>query len=1150
MTAPPPPSRDGGQAPVLGQDHRQDHGQDHGQDHSQDHSQGQGQSQGLSPSSAALSASHASAPALPPVPPGPVGHLIPTLSVSDRGDSILGITPPHEEVSFQQGWLGVPGARAMIRGEVLAKLDERLYKAFDPLQARIHLHALERTPSSHALLFAASLPLWNPPEPLEQTLSCHASGHRPRLPKSMPFEFRLTPDLPQCVHLPQSGVRYVLIVELLVGRHPLSPASSRRTNDSVQKLVSSVPVHLIRHLPPGPLRRLLSPVTETVQAPGHPPAYSDEPSPPNFQASSGPSTAHGASSSTVDFPRPEDDTTAQTDQINTFASTGGVYVPPGYGLTPHVWSARYPTVVHVQLARTLFRRGEPMRINVLIPPPPHGVATEKGFSLRSVEARLVRKITVTEPSCEAPRDHAGFSGTDAASGNIGCSASSSDPSAPSASRSGSRSTPVAEATAGSGSRLPATNLPASKTKGKETVYEAQLSYSGKLARFNSSRAIVLRLALHSPYHIACAPGPSTEIDRALYDVNVSPASRLDDNSGPYVPHILDAGEGSVEREAQASEAALADVDASRGCQREGTACANISQESLFHKVEFEVRVRVAFSYTRSPSPPSSPARTHSTTEAGVKTKGSDASSFQAPQTSTSNLGPQAVGAAHSSSAAPAPPLRTSAPSQGRPRGVDLRFSQKVFIVPGIPPEAGVGLNSDGNPLWMEDHFAEGSNYSGREGDEPPPAPNESEGSAEGQAPALHSVRAEKMRAAEALGGAQDDENEAVNLGARGRAFEGFNLLEEFDGYEDRIFYDEVGAGPSHVASAAEEVLLGTGLGRGPPQPLHSDTEAESPVNWDAPPAEDEAPPPVGADDELSEFELRMGMEIGRRIAAIGAEGPIPHWTPRAEDDDLRPPPGDPPEELEAHADARAALAGSRSESPPMPPSFPAWPSNLGSDDTAIPSQQDGNESGTPVGQPSWDAPPASAPPADENHPDPMGLRLAAAARQLRLNPPLLEHVRSRPAATLLHAEPPPSFGDATAVESRPLPPQNFTYNAYPLPPSSPGSRRPSTHRDSHSTLVDGLRPALHPSSVDVSPGTVDLASSPPPPPPYRGTQELEPEVVGHRSAQLPSYADAGGLSRSCSLATPASHPSAAHIEPSTSGDHDQDLPTYAEYERR
>ncbi|PWZ00354.1 hypothetical protein BCV70DRAFT_216568 [Testicularia cyperi] len=81
-----------------------------------------------------------------------------------------------------------------------------------------------------------------------------------------------------------------------------------------------------------------------------------------------------------------------------------------------------------------------------------------------------------------------------------------------------------------------------------TVHEALLAHSGKLCRFHSQRPVLLRLSLHPPFDRANMPHPHPDHDALV--------------SGPVF------GRGG------------------------GGGCESISQETLMHKVSFEVRIKI------------------------------------------------------------------------------------------------------------------------------------------------------------------------------------------------------------------------------------------------------------------------------------------------------------------------------------------------------------------------------------------------------------------------------------------------------------------------------------------------------------------------------------------------------------------------------
>ncbi|SPO31816.1 uncharacterized protein UTRI_06653 [Ustilago trichophora] len=169
-----------------------------------------------------------------------------------------------------------------------------------------------------------------------------------------------------------------------------------------------------------------------------------------------------------------------------------------YTLQPHNWVKQLPTLVYAQINRTIFRRAEPIDIRVRIPPPDPTSVSEKGLKLRAVEADLVRIIHVKRSNA-AQRDGEDTSKAD-------------------------------------------------NTATHPHVHEALLAHSGKLCRFHSKRAVLLRLTLHPPFDRANMPHPHPDHDALA--------------SGPVF------GRGG------------------------GGGCESISQETLMHKVSFEVRIKI------------------------------------------------------------------------------------------------------------------------------------------------------------------------------------------------------------------------------------------------------------------------------------------------------------------------------------------------------------------------------------------------------------------------------------------------------------------------------------------------------------------------------------------------------------------------------
>lgn len=182
-------------------------------------------------------------------------------------------------------------------------------------------------------------------------------------------------------------------------------------------------------------------------------------------------------------------------------------------LEPHTWHVYTPTPMVLQLKRSLFRRAEPIDVRVKILPPERALMREKGLHLRSVEAKLLRVITRRDES------YSGVTG-----GKHRSALASRDPSAENGGQS------------------------EDSESGGATSHESLLATSGKLCRFNTSRAIILRLSLHPPFDLSNMPHPHPD-----HDANVS---------GPV------HGRGG------------------------GGGCESISQETLLHQVKFFVEIRV------------------------------------------------------------------------------------------------------------------------------------------------------------------------------------------------------------------------------------------------------------------------------------------------------------------------------------------------------------------------------------------------------------------------------------------------------------------------------------------------------------------------------------------------------------------------------
>lgn len=179
---------------------------------------------------------------------------------------------------------------------------------------------------------------------------------------------------------------------------------------------------------------------------------------------------------------------------------------------------------------------------VTIPPPDHSVVLDHGFTLRNVRAELIRTVKLLNmsdsdlPLVETVSQDDSDDGSDATSSSGGIPPSAEFlAAATAAARKGSSSYAVSSS-----------DVPESVV-GWESPYESVIVRSGSSCRFHSSRAIKLRLILHS--------NPR----------NASPNG--------YAPQLPEAEYGYTENDSQ---------------------CASISQTTLLHSVEFRIQVRVTF----------------------------------------------------------------------------------------------------------------------------------------------------------------------------------------------------------------------------------------------------------------------------------------------------------------------------------------------------------------------------------------------------------------------------------------------------------------------------------------------------------------------------------------------------------------------------
>ena len=149
----------------------------------------------------------------------------------------------------------------------------------------------------------------------------------------------------------------------------------------------------------------------------------------------------------------------------------GLVVPAGTdpppSITPETLSVQDPVELSVRLARTVFRRSEPIDLVARIEVPSAKAVQEDGVRLRTVSAELVRIITVSASPCE----------TKPPARDLSDDADPADETPPTV----------------------ATSPPPAPVPPRETV----LARSGKSARFSPTRPIVIRLLLHPPSSLSC-----------------------------------------------------------------------------------------------------------------------------------------------------------------------------------------------------------------------------------------------------------------------------------------------------------------------------------------------------------------------------------------------------------------------------------------------------------------------------------------------------------------------------------------------------------------------------------------------------------------------------------------------------------------------
>lgn len=430
-----------------------------------------------------------------------------------------------------------------------------------PLPSSMTLTAMEsvtRAGESRTVeLFHSTSTLWELPSTSSPSTSTSISTSS-SLPSTMPFSFQLTADLPHCIHLPYSGLEYKLEAKL----H--STAGSKEEDRT-----TSTVCHLTRYSRPGDLSSLI-----------------------------------GNSSSNNPFSSPNSSSSALQESTSNTISPDIDSIPKGqFSLSPHSWSISSPTSIQLQLGKTIYRRAEPMDLVVRIPPPESRALEEKGLRLRCVEAELVRVIEVRDgvgSSTSSTRengetiagDGAGWlneklnkgkeilpsGGEEADMEEIRQAIEKADwhagNSRPISTHSFSYNSDVPDyehgegpsqggtysqdenpplvgsSSSSSGLQTPsADHSSTSRTPNHFLAHEALLSHSGKLCRFNSQRAVLLRLTLHPPFAKANMPHPHPDHD----------------TSSAAGPVYARAGGGG---------------------------CESVSQETLLHKVSFKVKVRI------------------------------------------------------------------------------------------------------------------------------------------------------------------------------------------------------------------------------------------------------------------------------------------------------------------------------------------------------------------------------------------------------------------------------------------------------------------------------------------------------------------------------------------------------------------------------
>lgn len=234
-----------------------------------------------------------------------------------QADDVFEIAPRPDAASFQAGYLGLDTAPARIVGDVLVKLARESQQAARYSECVVSLRAVEHIygdQAQHMELYAAHQSVWR---------AAHLPAH---VPAVLPFEFELTPDLPQCIHGQSSDLLYMLEAHLV--------------HVDGARLVARTVVHPTRYTSPG----------WAALAPYASPGFGER----------------------------------------ALAHWNVVTPNSRYSLSPLYWRTDAPVAVHYWLDRSVVRNTEPIEVQVHIPPPTDALVLQNGLQLLSVETELLR----------------------------------------------------------------------------------------------------------------------------------------------------------------------------------------------------------------------------------------------------------------------------------------------------------------------------------------------------------------------------------------------------------------------------------------------------------------------------------------------------------------------------------------------------------------------------------------------------------------------------------------------------------------------------------------------------------------------------------------------------------------------------------------